>query len=281
MNEAIPNGATTPPPDRSHLSLKRGDTDPELNKVVEEIILCTEVCIVYLADDLSVEWRTTDDHKTAEHNGKILGQATILEAQSGFIEDKATLTAVRLQIGESIARCLAGDPEAVSTALLRAAELQIVDRNKEVAWRWYFMSAYKVTGACVVFAVLLWLIRDTLSALIGRTAFDVAFGTLGGALGALLSTTSRGGRLVLDANAGKTVHQLEGLSRIGAGLIGALMVALSIKGGVMMGGARFLGSPLATMLAFCIVAGASERLVPSLVTNIEGTALGRNARPPN
>ena len=268
-------------PDRSHLSLKRGDTDPELNKVVKEIVICSEFCIVYLADDLSIEWRTTDDHKSVEHCGKILGRATTLEAQSGFIEDKVALAAVRLQIAESIARCLEGNPEAVSTALLRAAEIQIADRNKEVAWLWYFTSAYKVTGVCVVLSIVLWVIRDTVWAWIGRTAFDVVLGTLGGALGSLLSTTSRGGRLVLDANAGKTVHQLEGLSRIGAGSIGALMVALSIKGGIIVSGARFLGSPMAAMLALCIVAGASERLVPSLVTNIERTAVGRSARPPS
>lgn len=281
MSDTALDGTAKPPLGRTHLSLKRGDTDPELNKVIKEIVICSEFCIVYLADDLSIEWRTTDDHKSVEHNGKILGRATMLEAQSGFIEDKAALEAVRLQIAEGIARCLEGDSEAVSTSLLRAAELQIADRNKEVAWLWYFSSAYKVTSVCVVLAVVLWLIRDTVWASIGRTASDVVLGTLGGALGALLSTTSRGGRLVLDANAGKTVHQLEGLSRIGAGLVGALMVALSIKGGIIVSGARFLGSPLAAMLVFCIAAGASERLVPSLVTNIERTALGSSARQPS
>ncbi len=281
MNVADNGNASVTASTQSHLSLKRGDTDLELNKVVCEIVICSETCVVYLADDLSIEWRTTDDHKCAQHNGKILSRATMLEARSGFIEDRATLASVRLQIAESIARCLEGDPESVSTALLRAAELQIADRNKEVAWRWYFASAYKVTAACAALALGLWLVRTMVWPWVGRTAFDVTLGTLGGAVGALLSTTSRGGRLVLDANAGKTVHQLEGLSRIGAGLIGGMMVALSIKGGILLSGARFIGSPLATMLVFCIGAGASERLVPSLVNNIERTATGRDAHPPS
>lgn len=265
--------------DRSHKSLKCGDTDPEMNKVIKELVICSEFCIVYLTEDLSIEWRTTDDHKPVKYDGKILGRATMLETQSRFIEDKATLEAVRLQIAESIARCLEGDPEAVSVSLLNAAELQIADRNKEIAWLWYFTAAYQVTGVCAVLAAVLWLARDTAWFWIGHTTFDVVLGTFGGALGALLSTTSRGGRLVLDANAGKMVHQLEGLSRIGAGLIGALMVALSIKGGIIVSGVRFLGSPLAAMLVFCIAAGASERLVPSLVQNIERTALGRATHP--
>jgi hypothetical protein len=164
---------------------------------------------------------------------------------------------------------LEGNPEEVSIALLDEVERQLADRNREVAWRWYFSSAYGVTLFCVASVVLLWLYRAPARSTIGQTAFEVFMGTLCGAVGALLSTTSRGNRLVLDANAGASVHRLEGLSRVGAGLIGALMVALSIKGGLLMSGTRFLGSRLAVLLAFCVAAGASERLVPSLVMNME------------
>ncbi len=114
------------------------------------------------------------------------------------------------------------------------------------------------------------------SATIGNDAFQVILGTICGSFGALLFATARSNRLVLDANAGESLHRLEGLARIGAGLIGALLVALAIKAGLILGGATFSGSKLALLLCFCIVAGASERLVPNIVATLEKTVAGES-----
>lgn len=115
-------------------------------------------------------------------------------------------------------------------------------------------------------------------AIVGATAFDIILGVLCGALGSLLSTTTRANRLVMDTYAGRNIHQLEGFSRIGAGLIGALFVALAIKSGLIMEGVQFVCGRLSLLLALCIAAGASERLVPSLVDAFEKTVLNGDSR---
>jgi hypothetical protein len=121
-------------------------------------------------------------------------------------------------------------------------------------------------------AALGWIFRDYLVIILGRRGFRLLLGVMCGAMGALLFATSRGNRLDLDANAGKTLHQLEGLSRVGAGMIGAALAALAIESGVIFGGTQFAGSRLALTLAVCIVAGASERLVPDLIRRFENAA---------
>jgi hypothetical protein len=256
-----------------HYALKKGDLDPQLNKIIEEVVLNTNEFIVYVADDCSVQWRTTDDHTPSDHCGEVLNQVSLLEAQSKFITDKHILCSIRCQIAEGLARCFSGQDREYSLAIFREIEAQLRARNKETSWKWYFESAYFVTLACIVSFGLLWLFRDAAKYVVGVTAYEVVLGSLCGAIGALLSVTVRGNRLVLDANAGKAIHQLEGLSRVGAGLIGALFVSLGIKSGLIMGGANFSGNKLSLLLVFCIIAGASERLVPSLVESFEKAAL--------
>ncbi len=255
-----------------HYHLTAGKLDPELNKTIEEIVLCTKDFIVYVDSEQTVQWRTTDHHKMPEYCGEVLNTVATLEAKSQFISDPKALRVVRRRIGEGLARCLDGYPKENSLATLREVELELKIRNKEISWKWYFLSAMKLTAVLTISFVALWLLRDQARVYVGAAAFEVILGSICGAIGALLSVMSRSNRLIMDANAGKALHQLEGLSRIGAGLIGALLVALSIKAGIILGGASFSGNPQALLLAFCIVAGTSERLVPSLIASLEKTA---------
>lgn len=255
-----------------HYHLKAGDVDPELNKTIDEIVLSTKYFIVYVDSEQAVQWRTTDHHTMPEYCGEVLNAVAALEAKSQFISDSKALRIVRRRIGEGLARCLDGYPKENSLATLREVELELKIRNKEISWKWYFLSAMKLTAVLVFSFAVFWLLRDQVRACVGTAAFEVILGTICGAFGALLSVMSRSNRLIMDANAGKSLHQLEGLSRIGAGLIGALLVALSIKAGIILGGTRFSGNSLALLLAFCIVAGTSERLVPSLISTFEKNA---------
>lgn len=259
--------------EKEHYSLKAGDIDPELNKKIYELVLNADEFVVYIAEDLTVQWRTTDQHQQPQHCGEVLGRAAVLEAQSQFILDRKILAPIRLQIAEAIARCFAGNSKADSMLLLQEVKKQLGARNKEVAWLWYFTAAYAITGICVVLLCIFWIYRQPLTVFWGTTAFEVILGSLCGPLGAILSATSRARHLVLDANAGRTILCLEGLSRIGAGIIGSAFIGLALKSGMIMGGVEFAGSKTALLLALCTAAGASERLIPSLISAFERTAL--------
>lgn len=268
-----------PPASFSLFELKDGGYDAGLNKHIQEVVLVTDTFIVYLATDSTIQWQTTDEHDWDDRSGEVLNRVALLETRSRFIEDKATLNGIRRQIGEGLARYLDDNQVESALIILREVELEIEVRNKEVCWEWYFYSAYRVTLLCVLTIIALWLSRNFVREQIGLTAFDVVLGTLCGAIGALLSATTRSNRLHLDANAGKRIHTREGLSRIGVGLAGAAFVALAIKGGALLGGARFAGSQSALLLAFCVAAGASERMVPNLIGQLERTATTPDAKP--
>src|ERR1700744_4690275 len=89
-----------------HVELKAGDLDPALNKIIKDLVLSTETFIVYVATDFSIQWRTSDDHKEPKHCGRVLNRVAALEVRSQFITDVATLSSIRRQIAEGLARCL-------------------------------------------------------------------------------------------------------------------------------------------------------------------------------
>lgn len=256
----------------SHYDLTEGDLDPELNKVVRTIILVTYDFIVYLDSDLDVQWHFVDDYEPPEYFGDVSGDATILETRSSFIKDKKKLSDVRRLIAEAIAQCLHKQPQSVSSLLLAAAEQKVQVRNRESSWLWYFGCAGSLSLVCIFLIFILWIFRLCFVTYLGNTGFEVVLGALCGPVGALLSAGSRANRLVMDANAGPSLHVLEGLSRVVVGLVGASLLALAIKGGLIMGGLTFNASPLALMLALCMAAGASERLVPSLIVAFDKLA---------
>ncbi|MEL4294461.1 hypothetical protein [Shewanella xiamenensis] len=255
--------------EQNYYHLKAGDTDTDLNKHILEVILGSENFCVYLDTDCFVQWKTSDEHQGHSSFGAILNKVASLEAQSQFIVEPSELRTVRRRIGEGLARCLSGYSAEDSFAALHEVEADIKAKNRVVSWRWYFISAMKLTGAAVILFGLMWLFRICINSFIGETAFEIILGTLCGSMGALLSVMTRSDRLVIDANAGEFLHHLEGYSRIVAGLIGGFLVALAVKAKIFSGGVTFSGNELALMLLFCTIAGASERLVPSLIMRVD------------
>lgn len=249
--------------------LKSGDYDHALKKKIFEVVYVAEKCIIYLAEDYSIQWRMQAGCVQPNDFNSILGIVNLLEARSRFIENKDILASVRKQIAEGLARCVDGTPTTEAMKLLREADIEIGNRNKETSWKWYFSTASGLVAICTLAILIFWLQRVYLRNKFGETGFEIVFGSLCGSIGAILSIAARGDRLHLDANAGDWIHRMEAISRIGAGLAGAAFVATAIKSGLLLGGVNFAGSPFSLLLAFCMAAGMSERLIPNLVNKID------------
>lgn len=74
----------------------------------------------------------------------------------------------------------------------------------------------------------------------------------------------------MNISAGKQVHCLEAVARVIVGMLGALLVALAVKADMLLGMINSSKEPFALLLTVCFVAGASERIVPSLIKQVEG-----------
>jgi hypothetical protein len=262
---------------------REGDFEPHLGKQIHTLIFKTTTFIVYLDEDMYVEWAFTPafNPKWPQDVGLVLNRVSLVQALPASRLSTEQLTTFRQLVGEAVARVLQyGDGQAANKALDDAVAW-LEARNKESA-RWaYLMGSCAATGVVAVVTVLLWLLRNPGRSLLGSTVFEAILGAGCGGIGALLSVLLRSKSLPLDPDAEQKIHVFEGASRIVAGGVGAALVALGIKSELLLTLISSSSRPMTLLAAVCIVAGASERLVPSFIEHVEiGTTVRDEKDPP-
>jgi len=251
--------------------LREGDIDPTLNKKVLWLIDSDDDFIVYIDEDRYVEWNMNDNRMLGKDTGEYLNKIAFLESfDTGQLSGNQREVYARM-IAEGVARLFQKDIKAAKEVLV-LAEQWIGARTTEIARRWYLEGAAWASLLAAIVSIFLVFGGDLIPAAIGPMGSprnSVLLGSFAGGLGAWLSVIQRSRLTALDITAGAGMHYLEGIFRIMIGVLGALIVALAIK-------ANIIGhvDQLAASLLLCMVAGVSERIVPSLIEQIESRARG-------
>ncbi len=119
------------------------------------------------------------------------------------------------------------------------------------------------------------------SSWLNRDCWDLLMFSLTGAFGAMLSLLMSASKRDYDMGAGRLIHNLEGVTRIIVGVLGAGFITIAIKSGFILGfmtkesAASFSSSvtdPTRMMwlhYLFAFIAGVSERFVPSFISVVE------------
>lgn len=266
--------------------LKAGENDPYLNKYIHTLIIQDVNYIVYLDNQLNVQWNVNSNIKTPAL-GLVQNKVAILQAKSDFIRpmigfkifakitrnkckdvldlySDPSLIRIRSLLGESIARIFDGHEVDHAQAVLNEAEKLISVKNAEYARDWYYNHATATLGGTIFLASMLWLARGPVTPFIGRTAFELSFCSLFGAMGAFVFIARRGQRIELDAISGPRIHKIEADARLGTGLVAAAIVNLAIKSGLLFGSISS-SHQLDFMVMMSILAGYSERFIPNMV----------------
>jgi hypothetical protein len=127
-----------------------------------------------------------------------------------------------------------------------------------------------MTALLVAVACLLWLFREGAKSYTGPLLFILLICSTAGGVGALFSVILRMGASNLDAAAGKGLHYLEGVSRIVCGSISAFLVALAVQTEIIVPVFSKIEKTHIAMILAGLIAGASERLAPSIISAVEG-----------
>lgn len=230
--------------------------------------------IVFVDHNLDVDWRTTSEYdKTRPRNKEIHFEilnlaASIETTPCQHLEDGTKLGFKRL-IAEGIARALLED-YGNARKILEKAERFIALRSQEKSRYWY-LSASCVAGVLVAFGgLILWIFRVRAVEILGYVAFDGLLACVAGALGATLSIISRMGKVQLDCLSGMPLHYMEGASRVAAGSLSGLVAYFALKSGQVLPDLLNAGDPRVVILFAAMVAGASERWAPSIISRFEG-----------
>ena len=253
-------------------SFCEGDIDPTLNKRIRVLIDSYSSYIVYLDEDLSPEWSATSDYgEMPDGFAEVANRIGHLETQSkGLLRESQIEPFARL-LAEAMARILGENDHQKSAEILAHAEAYLKARSIENARIWYIGTAGILLIILCVIAAVLWIYREPSRNLVGDDAFDGVLGAIFGSIGAVFSIVTRTKSIEVDAAAGKPIHILESSVRIASGGVGAILVALAVKTNLVLGIAKSFDHSVAALLAICIVAGTSERVVPSLIKRVEGS----------
>lgn len=252
-------------------TLKRGELFPGSADTIEAIVFCDSHFCVYLNQDLSVCFQTDDDyHPYAPDFGRIWGDVVNLEATSKYFLARPQRQALQLLLGEAVARLLDDHDSTNAKRMLARAKKFLDARMAEDARTTYLITTFSCTAIALLFGCGLWIWRASVRGAIGTQAFETFFGGSLGALGAQLSVLTRVGSSNLTTASALPARVLDGASRIFLGVLCASILVLAVKGNVVLGVLGRDGNQLAVLLVLCVVAGVSEKLVPRLVTEIEG-----------
>jgi hypothetical protein len=273
-----------PPADHgSFQDFKAGDTDPLIGVKIREVLIGTENFFVYIDEDFSLHWRWST---AVESNcaAPIFTRAGELQAKSEFLRQtfgKRNLISARRLIGEGLVVMFCTQNLAYANATLDTAEKFVTQRGRETSRGWYFGPFF------VFFAV------SALVALIIYNRGQAQITTLplvcclAGGIGAFISTAIGNERIPCAPSAGRILHFLEALLRYTIGFSAGLLVWLATAGNIAVGFLNFANSasqsPLPgdhlpasiyALIAVALLAGTSERLLPSLITRFDDSTKG-------
>jgi hypothetical protein len=257
-------------------SVRDWDKDPEFKGLPVRLLISWSTrekgsFLVFINEDNDVDYKTTGDCDQlirGKDCSKVLSRIAVLEAVPiSNLPEKIRLDFAAM-LGEGLARAMNEDAANAKT-LLDAASQFISARNQEVARRWLLSAAGIATAVVVTIAVPLWLFRTSLTASLGNHFIGLLVALASGALGSLFSVLTRAANIPLDPAAGKLLHCVEGAGHVVAGMIGAIFVYFAMKAGVFA--PKLLELGLVGQALACMVGGASERLVPTIIRKVDVT----------
>ena len=251
-------------------TLAESDLDPTLKHRIEWLIDSDDDFIVYIDEQNYVEWNMNDNDMLGADTGQALNRIAQLESfDTDELSSEKRAVYARM-IAEAVARLFQKDVKSAD-AVLTLAEEWIKARTTEIARTWYLTGAGLATLVCAVVVFCL-VFGGPMPGVgpVGSAIHMILLGSFVGGLGAWLSVLQRTRTVSLDITAGPRMHQMEGIFRIMVGVLGALIVVLAIRADLL---GKF--NHLSAIVLMCVAAGVSERMVPSLIQQIESRASGK------
>lgn len=239
----------------------------------KRIIRITANYIVLIDKNKNIDWETTEvydasrsmeDKKRFE---KMLSQCSIAEHMPTGGLSEVSVLSFKTIVGEAVVNCLESNYEGAAEILARADTFRL-DRVVEKSREWYLSCTVLLTAILIAIAMILNLrnpsLCDPIMRIINVGSWAIA--------GACLSIILRSGRLQHASYAGKYLHCIESGCRLVGGFITGQIVYLGIKSGVLFSNIVVEGNAQYIIPFLALLAGASERFAPSIITKVESSA---------
>lgn len=240
----------------------------------KKIIRITSDYIVHIDKRNNIDWETTEefDKSKTEEEGrlkeKIFSKCLIAEHKPTAGLDEETIVSFKTIVGEAIVNCLEGNCEDAVEILKQADEFRL-DRVVEKSREWYLSFTVLIS---LIFIAIIILVNNISTAFTNESLEHICIGAWAIA-GACLSIILRSGRLQHASYAGRYLHFIESGCRLIGGFISGQIVYLGIKSGVIFSTLTHADNASYIISFLALLAGASERFAPSIITKIEESSI--------
>jgi hypothetical protein len=244
------------------------------------IIRITKNYIVYIDKENNIDWETEEAYdalKSSDNNSnreKVLSQCLIAEHKPIGGLSETSILSFKTIVGEAIVNCLEDNYDGSNDILQQADEFRL-DRVVEKSREWYLSFTVTMSAFLILIALLInsknILVWEGMLENINIGAWAVA--------GACLSIILRSGHMQNASYAGKKLHFIESGCRLAGGFISGQIVYLGIKSGILFASLVDPNNTQYIISFLALLAGASERFAPSIITKIEdSTSLAENVK---
>lgn len=234
------------------------------------IIRITGNYIVYIDRWNNIDWETKeafDEKRPPEEKQKseaLISHCSIYENKPIAGLSKSNILSYKTIVGEAMVNCLEGSFDAAKEILKQADEFRL-DRVVEKSREWYLSYAVLISLSLISIVICLNIFElvpnESMLQKINVGTWAVA--------GACLSIILRSGRLQHASYAGEWLHFVESGCRIIGGFLSGQIVYLGVKSGLIFSGLVNGNDENYVIALLALLAGASERFAPSIITKIE------------
>jgi hypothetical protein len=256
---------------------KKWDLDPR----TDEIINAGDDFVVYLDEDLDLDWATSDDYdkklskKPKKHArlNNILNEAALSEAYPTEGLNRPQIRHFKRLVGEAMACGFEEDFEN-GEKMLAAANSYIQARSQEKSRYWYVTASALITLPFVLAGcgLVVWQMMQKCYATPSCPFESVRLLLISlvlGSIGALFSVISRSGNLPFTSSSGKRIHYLEAASRIGTGALAGAIVGYATQSQYILAPLVQGGNKEVIIILVAFAAGVSERMLTSIISTVD------------
>lgn len=233
------------------------------------IIRMTENYFVFIDLENNIDWETTEAYDASVKEDRVrreraLSQCLIAEHKPTEGLSKSSIVNFKTIIGEAVVNCLENNFDGSADVLRQADEFRL-DRVVEKSREWYLSYTVTLSLGWIFLALL---IGFKVIPVWSEILENVSVGSWAVA-GACLSIILRSGNMQNASYAGKRLHFIESGCRLVGGCISGQIVYLGIKSEILFAGLINVYNAQYVISFLALLAGASERFAPSIITKIE------------
>lgn len=235
--------------------------------------------IVWLDCDNEFDWETTNsfDEQNNGYINKYMSKIGVLQHQPiARCLSKKQYKEFNYMLAETVVLILESELDEVDKHLAEI-ELYLKNRNCEITRKWQLEYCFMVLLIVLLLFGFFRFNYEHISMFYGissDTMSILGYSVLG-TIGATLSIIQKSGKKCYDCESGRFLNFLEILSRMFASVISSFIVIYLYKLDLIFANFSSDKNTSYCLILICIVAGFSERLVPSIISKFEKCEEGK------